>query len=62
MNDTYVCNKLISNVCVEWVKYNPPFSIPNLTAEQVFQIFIATAMLFGTAWVFKELGFFIKRR
>lgn len=62
MTDVYACSRLVGNVCVEWVKTNNGSSfLPNLTLEQVWQIFIATALLFATAWVFRELPAFIKR-
>lgn len=56
----YSCSKLVGNVCIEWVEVNQSL-LPSLTIEQVWQIFIATALLFATAWVFRELGYYVKR-
>lgn len=58
----YICAEPVGKECYKWVEFKGSSIIPNLTPDQAWQLFIATAMLFAVAWVFKELGFFIKRR
>lgn len=61
MSDVYACSELVGNVCAQWVKVDRSFGMPNLTAEQASQIFAATALLFATAWIFREIRLYMKR-
>lgn len=66
----YVCKTLVNNsICVEWVEYTPPNTLydqfnqlANLSYSDVTAIWVAILLLFATAYMFKHLPFFIRRR
>lgn len=72
----YVCQQLakIKNIygyydCAVWVEYTPQNSVNdflswynNLSFAEVSALWTAVLMLFATAYTFKHLPFFIRRR
>lgn len=67
----YLCNQLSADnaTCLQWVEYTPPntlydqlAALANLPWSDVTAIWLQIVMLFATAYVFKHLPFFIRRR
>lgn len=69
----YVCRQLADKpniygeyACKHWDTYTPSLTdalaLPNLSFNDVSQIWVAVTLLFAVAYIFKQLPFFIRRR
>lgn len=61
----FVCKSIVNNTCSEWVEFNNQGILNQfalLSFDDVWQIFLATAVLFAVSWVFSELPEFVKTR
>lgn len=59
----YACQSFDSaNNCIEWVELNNFIvELSSLTDSQVGELLSWTALLFGSAWLWKHLSLFAKR-
>lgn len=64
----YLCKTLIQNTCIEWVEHKPTSlsdelsAFANMSFGDISAIWTQVLLLFATAYVFKHLPFFIRRR